>query len=121
MPTFHMRYPGGRSKAVTFSYDDGVVQDIRLSQIFDKYGLKGTFNINRTTDTTKEEYLRLYVKQIGPNCWQGRYTPTIDGKRVSRNVYAPTEEECEKKLKELIINIKEEIKATKQSIVLSMI
>ncbi len=46
MPTFHMRYPGGRSKAVTFSYDDGVVQDIRLSQIFDKYGLKGTFNIN---------------------------------------------------------------------------
>ena len=53
-----------------------------------------------------------YVKQIGPNCWQGRYTPTIDGKRVSRNVYAPTEEECEKKLKELII---------KQSIVLSMI
>ena len=55
-----------------------------------------------------------YVKQIGPNCWQGRYTPTIDGKRVSRNVYAPTEEECEKKLKELIINIKEEIKAVKQ-------
>ena len=37
-----------------------------------------------------------YVKQISANCWQGRYTPTIDGKRISKNVYAPTEEECEK-------------------------
>ena len=46
MATFHMRYPGGVAKAVTFSYDDGVEQDIRLVEIFDKYGLKGTFNIN---------------------------------------------------------------------------
>ena len=46
MATFHVRYPGGLSKAVTFSYDDGVEQDIRLVEIFDKYGLKGTFNIN---------------------------------------------------------------------------
>lgn len=33
-------------KAVTFSYDDGVNQDIRLAEIFSSYGLKGTFNIN---------------------------------------------------------------------------
>ena len=46
MATFHVRYPGGLSKAVTFSYDDGVEQDIRLVEILDKYGLKGTFNIN---------------------------------------------------------------------------
>lgn len=46
MATFHMRYPGGLSKAVTFSYDDGVEQDIRLVEILDKNGLKGTFNIN---------------------------------------------------------------------------
>ncbi len=32
-------------KAVTFSYDDGVKQDRRLIQIFNRYGLKGTFNI----------------------------------------------------------------------------
>ena len=56
-----------------------------------------------------------YVKQITANCWQGRYTPTIDGKRVSKNVYAPTEEECEKKLAEMIAEIKEEIKASKQN------
>lgn len=46
MATFHLRYPGGVSKALTFSYDDGVEQDIRLVEIFDKHGLKGTFNIN---------------------------------------------------------------------------
>lgn len=33
-------------KAVTFSYDDGVTQDRRLIEIFNRYGIKGTFNIN---------------------------------------------------------------------------
>lgn len=33
-------------KAVTFSYDDGVVQDIRLVELLNKYGLKCTFNLN---------------------------------------------------------------------------
>lgn len=33
-------------KAVTFSYDDGVTQDRRLIEIFNKYGLKATFNLN---------------------------------------------------------------------------
>ena len=41
-----MRYPGWKAKAVTFSYDDGVEQDRRLMEIFDRYGLKATFNIN---------------------------------------------------------------------------
>ena len=36
----------GRLKAVTFSYDDGVVQDIRLINLLNKYNLKCTFNIN---------------------------------------------------------------------------
>ena len=41
-----MLFPEGRMKALTFSYDDGVEQDIRLMEIFNKNGLKGTFNIN---------------------------------------------------------------------------
>ena len=36
----------GKMKAVTFSYDDGVTQDKRLIEIFNRYGLKGTFNLN---------------------------------------------------------------------------
>ena len=33
-------------KIVTFSFDDGVHQDKRLIELFNKYGLKGTFNLN---------------------------------------------------------------------------
>lgn len=36
----------GKKKAVTFSYDDGVTQDSRLISVLNKYGLKGTFNLN---------------------------------------------------------------------------
>lgn len=36
----------GKMKAVTFSYDDAVLQDIRFIELLNKYGLKGTFNIN---------------------------------------------------------------------------
>lgn len=36
----------GKLKAVTFSFDDGVTQDIKLIEILNKYGLKATFNLN---------------------------------------------------------------------------
>ncbi len=36
----------GKNKAITFSFDDGVRQDIRLIEILNRYGLKGTFNLN---------------------------------------------------------------------------
>ncbi|MBQ9704536.1 MAG: polysaccharide deacetylase, partial [Clostridia bacterium] len=35
-----------KNKILTFSYDDGVTQDIRLVELFNKYGMKCTFNIN---------------------------------------------------------------------------
>lgn len=41
-----MRFPEGKTKAVTFSYDDGCINDKRLCEIFDRYGMKATFNIN---------------------------------------------------------------------------
>lgn len=33
-------------KSITFSYDDGVIQDIRLIELLNKYNLKCTFNLN---------------------------------------------------------------------------
>ena len=36
----------GKMKAITFSFDDGVTQDIKLVELMNKYGLKGTFNLN---------------------------------------------------------------------------
>ena len=62
-----MRYPDGKSKAVTFSYDDGVVQDRRLAEIFDKYGMKATFNFNtagkRAPKFTKEEIHEIFLSK----------------------------------------------------------
>ncbi|MCM1438315.1 MAG: polysaccharide deacetylase family protein [Roseburia sp.] len=42
----YMRFPEGKAKALTFSYDDGVKADLRLLKVFEKYGVKGTFNLN---------------------------------------------------------------------------
>ncbi len=42
----YLRFPGGRGKAFTMSYDDGVEQDKRLIEIMRSNGLKGTFNVN---------------------------------------------------------------------------
>ena len=39
-------FPGGKSRAFTLSYDDGVIQDRRLAALLRRYGLKCTFNIS---------------------------------------------------------------------------
>ena len=55
------------------------------------------------------------ISQKGPNLWEGRYSPMwIDGKKHSRNVYAHTREECEEKLKVLIIEMKTELAELKR-------
>ncbi len=41
--------------------------------------------------------------------------PRVNGKRISRNVYAKTREECEEKLAELIKQMKKEIAEMKKS------
>ena len=51
----------GKMKAVTFSYDDCTVQDIRLTELFNKYGVKGTFNVNSGFLGTKNELFRKGV------------------------------------------------------------
>lgn len=41
-----MRFPEGRAKALTLSYDDGVSADKRLIELLNKHGLKAAFNLN---------------------------------------------------------------------------
>jgi len=38
-------FPGGRVKAITFSFDDGRVYDRQLVEIMNRYGLRGTFHL----------------------------------------------------------------------------
>lgn len=58
-------FPGGKPKAVTFSYDDGQIYDERLVEIFNRYGLKATFNLNSGLDYPEklkpEHYARVYA------------------------------------------------------------
>ena len=54
------------------------------------------------------------VSQINGHLWEGRYSPIVNGQRMARNVYAKTEAECEKKLAELIREMKAEIAAGKK-------
>lgn len=65
-----MLFPEGKIKALTFSYDDGEKQDIRLIELFNKYGVKGTFNLNsglmeksdesKNSKVTLEQIPRIY-------------------------------------------------------------
>ena len=68
----YIKFPNFKSKALTLSYDDCIRQDKRLISIMQKYGLKGTFNINaglfsdkfETIEKgrmTKQEALDLYI------------------------------------------------------------
>ena len=67
MRSVFMRYPDGKAKAVTFSYDDGVRQDKRLAELFDRYGMKATFNFNsealRPTNFTKEQIHEYFLSK----------------------------------------------------------
>ena len=54
------------------------------------------------------------VTMINDHLYEGRFTPRVNGKRISKNVYAKTREECEEKLAVLIVEMKAEIKAEKE-------
>lgn len=85
---YRVLFPGKKSKALTLSYDDGVLQDRRLVAILNEWGLKGTFNLNaglfgfsgqalvngKETDVSRlgrEEAARLYSRHeiAGHGLW----------------------------------------------------
>jgi len=57
------------------------------------------------------------ISKINDRLYEGRYSPKdAYGKRMARNIYAPTREECEEKLAELIKEMKAEIAEQKRSL-----
>ena len=60
----------GKNKAFTFSFDDGVMQDVRVIEILDKYGLKATFNLNSGK-------------------WGAKYPYESNGRMVERTILSP--------------------------------
>ena len=53
-----------KKKILTFSYDDATLQDIRLIELFNKYNMKATFNINSEC-LGREEYLMREGVRVG--------------------------------------------------------
>lgn len=47
----YLRFPGGKPKAFTLSYDDGYIYDLRFADIIERCGMKCTFNIISETIT----------------------------------------------------------------------
>lgn len=58
MLQYHI-FPGGKRRALTFSYGDGHQNDERLTALFAKYGIKGTFHLNSACLTAEPEVLRV--------------------------------------------------------------
>lgn len=62
-----LRFPGGRLKAATLSYDDGCQDDLHFSDVISSYGLKCTFNLNcdavREVNLTKEQIEEYFLKR----------------------------------------------------------
>ena len=54
------------------------------------------------------------VTMINDHLYEGRFSPRVNGKRISKNIYATTREECEEKLAELIKTMKAEIAEMKK-------
>ena len=102
----------------TYTHSTAKMQEFaarRIDRVIGRVDDDAEQNINTTTEVSgatepvfapykrkKRKSGTGYVKQLSANCWQGRYTPRVDGKRVSYNVYGKTEEECETKLAEVI-------------------
>ena len=57
-------YPGGKIKALTFSYDDGVRFDGTLIEIFNRYGMKGTFNLNAGSLASERKFHADELKEV---------------------------------------------------------
>jgi len=80
MSRIFMRFPGFKRKAVTLSYDDGVIFDEQLINIMRKNGLKGTFNIStgllnegNPRRLTKENVVKLYTESGNEVAVHGKY------------------------------------------------
>lgn len=100
-------------KAITFSYDDGVTQDIRLIELLNKYNLKCTFNLNSETlgtrGTLKREGQRIAHYKIHPKDIQSIY----DGHEIAvhtmthPNLTTLDEEEIIRQVEQDRINLSE--------------
>lgn len=105
-----MKWQKTYQKAVTFSYDDGNQQDIRLVEMMNAYGLKGTFHVNTGLDAVRGTWLyenRLAVHRLDP----ASFSTVYQGHELSvhgsthQNLTSLTPEALDKELRDNIDEI----------------
>ena len=89
-------YPEGKSKALTFSYDDGQIHDRKLVEIMNRHGMRGTFHLNsgklapdrnHTVFVAAEEVAELYAgHEVAVHGVQHRNLPTLTKNQVVNEV-----------------------------------
>ena len=85
-------YKGGKKRAFTMSYDDGQIHDLRLIEIFNKYGIKGTFNLNaqnidRAGYVTSEDVRTKYVgHEVATHGFTHQYFERIPREELIREI-----------------------------------
>ena len=106
-----MRFPQGKAKALTLSYDDGTANDIRLKEIIDKYGVKCTFNVNSALLAKNEGEYKLTEKALVSLLKDSPHEVAVHGARHIAPGLAPAVNviddilSCRKRLEELFNRI----------------
>ncbi|MCH5253002.1 MAG: polysaccharide deacetylase family protein [Lachnospiraceae bacterium] len=106
-----MRFPGGKTKTITLSYDDAMEEDKKLIALMEKYGMKGTFNLipgwfaKEGTVYPKEETYRLVSETLAKEIYNHplvevanhgnchKYMPTLSQAEMADDMIS-----CRKKL-----------------------
>ena len=74
-----LRFPGGKTKSVTYSYDDGCRQDIKVAEILKRYGIRGTFNINSGLFGEDDKAWRLTKDEVQKHIVDAGFEIAIHG------------------------------------------
>lgn len=74
-----LRFPEGKYKAVTLSYDDGCIHDIKMVKQFNKYGLKCTFNLNSGYITDRNDGWHMSKEEITDNIINNGHEIAVHG------------------------------------------
>ncbi len=74
-----MRFPGGKEKALTLSYDDGCLADRRLIEIANQCGIKVTLNINGCALGSQLDGWHLPAQEVKELAASGEHEIAIHG------------------------------------------
>lgn len=91
-----LRYPEGKVKAVTLSYDDGVRFDLQLAEIIEKYGMKCTFNLNTGYMTEDRKEKKLMPQEVKTYLLDKGHEVAVHGKfHKAPGLCRPTDIACD--------------------------